>query len=87
MTDTLFLAFTFLTITLSISSYYWGKYKARVVWYQKGWLDGMSDGSTMETSLRNKINDLEETIKRFTVEMIPTPPTPSKKRGRPSLRK
>lgn len=84
MTDLLFLAFTFLTITLSTAFYYRGKSKGMKAGLQSGWLSGMHDAATMESSLRNKINDLEETIKRFTVEMIPTPP---KKRGRPSLRK
>lgn len=83
MTDLLFLAFTFLAITLATAFYHFGKIKGNKEGFQKGWLSGNHDAATMETSLRNKINDLEETIKRFTVEMIPTPP---KKRGRPRLK-
>lgn len=82
MTDLIFLGFVFLTITVSVSTYYLGKIKGNKEGFQRGWVDGMDDRNSLEVSLRRQINDLEETIKRFTVEQIPV----KKKVGRPKLK-
>jgi hypothetical protein len=80
--DTIILGFIILTISSSVSSYYFGKRRGMKDGYQSGWIHGSNDQSAMEIHLRNKINDLEETIKRFEVGMLAVP----KKRGRPKLK-
>ena len=67
-----------LTICVNIALFFLGKYYGSKEGYEAGWKDGANDQTIMEVSLRNKVNDLEETIKRLTIDPIGVP----KKRGR-----
>lgn len=68
--DLLNISVLVLTVCVNIGLFFLGKYYGSKEGYEKGLNDGGDDQNIMEVNLRNKINNLEETLKSIPIGTV-----------------